>query len=131
MIDTLKQIYKNFFINSINIDKYIEALSKEIDNNFDKKKRDFFIECSNQNINLIALEYLLRKQEKFNIFSFVFLRLSALAESLPQNQNIYVNKSKLNRIEIFWFLTTSIITTIILELQRLTLSKKIKEYQNV
>jgi hypothetical protein len=127
----LLKIYKNNFKYTSNINIYLEVINTEINNTFSPKEINFFIKCNDENVDLIALEYLLRKKNKSNIFSFLFLRLSSLAETVPENQDKYVNKSKLNLFKVFILLSTTVIKTVLLELKRISLSNKIKEYSNV
>jgi hypothetical protein len=131
MEQILLNIYKNNFIIKSDISKYLQVLANEIDTTFTKKQTDFFIKCNKEKIDLIALEYNLRKKQKNNIFSFVFLRLSSLAESTIENQDKYVNKSKANIFKIFVVLSMAVINTIILELKGFYLKNKVKEYLDV
>mgnify|MGYP003998313919 FL=1 len=131
MEQILLNIYKNNFIIKSDISKYLKMITTEIDTTFTKKQIDFFIKCNKEKLDLIALEYNMRKRQKNNIFSFVFLRLSSLAESTVENQNKYVNKSKANIFKIFVVLSMAVINTIILELKGFYLKNKVKEYLDV
>jgi hypothetical protein len=127
----LLNIYINNFIIKSDIGQYLQVLANEIDTTFTKKQIDFFIKCNDEKLDLIALEYNIRKKQKNNIFSFVFLRLSSLAESTVENKDKYVNKSKANIFKIFVVLSMAVINTIILELKGFYLKNKIKEYLDV
>lgn len=124
----LLKIYQTYFVNTKDIEQYLKVISLDVTNLFSEKEINFLKKCSDENIDLIALEYLLRKKQKKNIFSFVFLRLSSLAECIPQNQAKYVNKSKANIFKIFKILSMAVITTILLEVKRFILAKRLKEY---
>jgi len=131
MQEYLLNIYKNNFIIKSDISKYLTVIANEIDITFNKKQIDFFIKCNDKKLDLIALEYKLRKKQRNNIFSFVYLRLSSLAETTVENQDKYVNKSKANIFKIFTFLAMAVINTIILELKGFYLKSKVKEYLDV
>lgn len=131
MEQILLNMYKNNFIMKIDISKYLQVIVNDIGTVFTKKQIDFFIECNDRNLDLVALEYNIRKKEKNNIFSYTLLRLSSLAESTIENQARYVNKSQVNIFKIFAFLSMAVINTIIYEIKGFTLRSEIKEYLNV
>ena len=62
------------------------------------------------------------------LFSFVFLRLSSLAETVPQNQHMYVNKSRASIIKILKVLLMALFNLFLYELKRFVLSGVLKEY---
>jgi len=131
MEQILLSIYKNNFIAKTDINKYLQVIDTEIVIAFSKKQIDFFIKCNDEKLDLMALEYKIRKKQKNNIFSFIFLRLSSLAESTVENQDRYVNKSRINIFKIFTFLSMAVLNTIMYEIKGFTLKSKVKEYLNV
>lgn len=132
MTQYLKQLYTKNFIYEPSIFLLLEDLSLMIAKKFYKKEIDFFKRCIDGNVDLEALELELRSINKNNILSFVFLRLSAIAESLPLTQSQYINKKPLNIFSVFIFLSTTAINFIVLKVKaKLMYKNLIKEYPNV
>ena len=127
----LSKIYNTHFMNEIDIKKYLSILYINIKKEFSKNEIDYFIKYANSKYDLIALEYSLRKKNRKNIFSFIFLRLSSLAETLPQNQHLYVNKKNVGILKIFIFLIKTLINLININIKSFFLQKIINEYQNI
>jgi hypothetical protein len=111
-----------------NINYYIKLINRELNNAFSQEEIDFLVKCCDKKVDLIALEYHLRKKQKNNILSFIFLRLSSLAESIPQNQNMYVNKFRVSIFTILKVLLIAIFNLIFYELKRFTLANELNEY---
>ena len=111
-----------------NIDYFLKIISNDLINSFSKEEVNFLVSCYDKGVDLIALEFHLRKKNKNNIISFVFFRLSSLAETIPQNQDMFVNKFKVSILTILQVLLNSIINLIIFEFKRFVLAYEIKEY---
>jgi len=116
------------FKEASNIDYYLKTISNDLINSFSQKEVNFLVSCYDKGVDLIALEFHLRKKNKNNIVSFVFFRLSSLAETVPQNQDLYVNKFKVSILKIIKLLLNSIINLIVFEFKRFSLAHEIKEY---
>ena len=59
----LLKIYQNHFIAKTDIRKYLKVITNEIETTFTKKQIVFFIKCNKKELDLIALEYNLRKKD--------------------------------------------------------------------
>lgn len=120
--------YLIFFKHEGNIDYYLKIISEDLKNNFNQKELNLFKTWCNKNVDLVALEFHLRYRHKDNILSFIFLRLSALAETIPQNQYMFINRTSLNffdKIRIFMFAMFNIVLYIF---KWVVLHREIKEY---
>jgi len=124
----LLNIYLMHFKEMSNIDYFLKIISNDLINSFSQEEVNFLVSCYDKGVDLIALEFHLRKKNKNNIISFVFFRLSSLAETIPQNQDMYVNKFKVSILTILQVLLNSIINLIIFEFKRFVLAYEIKEY---
>lgn len=128
----LKVIYNKFFTTNEVVDLYLGKLSDIIQKEFHQKEVDFLIKCIDLNVDIETIELALRSRNKNNIISFTLLRLSALAESTPENQSLYVNKTNLSIVQIFLYLTKTIINFVLHKLKAIIIySNLIKEYPNV
>lgn len=128
----LETIYKRFAVINKSVYEYLDKLSYIIQNEFDKKEVDFLVKCVELDLDLETIELELRNKNKNNILSFTLLRLSALAESIPENQLLYVNKKCLNNVEIFLYLIKTIISFLLHKIKARVIYKNlIKEYPNV
>ena len=128
----LKNIYNDYFSYDEKISLLLDRLSFILQQDFSSQEIDFFKRCADSNIDLEALELELRSIKKNNILSFIFLRLSAIAESSPTTQSQYINKKPLNIFSVFIFLSTTTINFIVLKVKaKLMYKNLIKEYPNV
>lgn len=128
----LETIYKRFAVINESVYVYLDKLSYIIQNEFDKKEVDFLLKCVEQDLDLETIELELRNKNKNNIVSFALLRLSALAETIPENQLLYVNKKCLNKIEISLYLIKTIINFLLHKIKaKIIYANLIKEYPNV
>lgn len=116
------------FKESSNLTFYLMIISNDLIKSFSKEEINFLKSCCDKKVDLIALEFLLRKKNKNNILSFIFFRLSSLAETNPENQNMYINKSKLSFFKILKIMLNSIINLIIFKLKKIFLAKEIRAY---
>lgn len=128
MESCILKIYLMNFNEISNVDYYIKTICKELNNSFSQQEVDLLVGWCNDKVDLIALEFHLRKKHKNNILSFTFLMLSSLAESIPQNQHMYVNKFKASILTIFKVFLIAFFNLIIYELKRLFLVRQIKEH---
>lgn len=103
----------------------LENLSLIIQNEFTNQEIYFLQKCVDKNIDLEALEISLRKINKDNILSFIFLYLSAIAESSTKNQDKFVNKKSLNTLEVFILLTKISIDFVLKKMKNKILYKKL------
>lgn len=128
----LKNIYNDYFSYDEKISLLLDRLSFILQQDFSSQEIDFFKRCVDSNIDLEALELELRSIKKNNILSFIFLRLSSIAESFPSTQSQYINKKSLNIFLVFIFLSTTAINFIVLKVKaKLMYKNLIKEYPNV
>lgn len=132
MEQNLYLIYKKYFTNMFDITSYTYTIIRDIDINFSSREISYLTKCLEKNIDLEALELELRSIKKNNILSFIFLRLSSIAESFPSTQSQYINKKSLNIFLVFIFLSTTAINFIVLKVKaKLMYKNLIKEYPNV
>ena len=132
MEQNLYLICKKYFTNVFDITAYATVITRDININFSKGEKSYLTKCLEKNIDLEALELELRSIKKNNILSFIFLRLSAIAESSPTMQSQYINKKPLNIFSVFIFLSTTVINFIVLKVKaKLIYKNLIKEYPNV
>lgn len=128
----LETIYKRFAVINGSVSAYLDKLSYIIQNEFDKKEIDFLVKCVELDLDLETIELELRNKNKNNIVSFTLLRLSALAETIPENQFLYVNKKSLNIVRIFYYLIETIVSFILHKIKaKVIYINLIKEYPNV
>ena len=132
MKQILFKIYKNNFSTKLDISKYLGEITIDINGKFSSCEISYLTKCLEKNIDLEALELELRSIKKNNILSFIFLRLSSIAESFPSTQSQYINKKSLNIFLVFIFLSTTAINFIVLKVKaKLMYKNLIKEYPNV
>jgi hypothetical protein len=132
MEQNLYLICKKYFTNVFDITAYTNIIVRDININFSSGEISYLTKCLEKNIDLEALELELRSIHKNNILSFIFLRLSAIAESLAITQSQYINKKPLNIFSVFIFLSTTAINFILLKVKaKLIYKNLIKEYPNV
>lgn len=132
LINCLHKIYNKFFLPCSDIESYLETLVIVIKGEYIKEEIIFLFRCVDNNIDLETIEISLRRIKKDNIISFIFLRLSAIAESSPTTQSQYINKKPLNIFSVFIFLSTTAINFIVLKVKaKLIYKNLIKEYPNV
>ena len=125
----LKKTYNSFFNGDVSL-SYLEYLSNEINEQFSKDEIAWFKKCLNANLDINAIEYGIRHNKK-NIFSFILLRLSTLAETQPNNQKIFVNYRSKNIFGILMFFLKIMIDLIGLKIKLIKYNNIIKEYPNV
>ncbi len=133
MIKSLELLYKSNF--SMDIDSLrFEYLNKIVDFllvKYSKEELLFLDKVIMLNCDIELIDFFLKKKNKDNIVSSCLLLMSSINESLPDTQNLYVNKYNLNKLQVVGFFSKIVFNLIKFYIRRNKVIKIINEYPNV
>lgn len=133
MVKSLELLYKSNF--SMDIDSLrFEYLNKIVDFlivKYSKEELLFLDKVIILNCDIELIDFFLKKKNKDNIVSYCLLLMSSFNESLPDTQNLYVNKYNLNKLQLVGFFSKIVFNLIKFYIRRNKVIKIINEYPNV